>query len=91
MLDSVQTLSKRALTQQSDFHATNLTQMGDYRLGKHLGAGSYASVKQAVHRASGLTVAIKVYDKTKLVSDSHKRNISREVALLHKLKHESLI
>jgi serine/threonine protein kinase len=61
--------------------------MGDYRLGKHLGAGSYASVKQAVHRATGLLTAIKIYDKAKLTSEAHKRNISQEIATLKKLLH----
>ena len=83
-------LSKR-VENAAEFPSTNFTQMGDYRLGRHLGAGSYASVKQAVHRASGLQTAIKIYDKTKLGGDTLRRNIKREIQLLRKLKHSTLI
>ena len=90
MQESVLLLSKR-MEQPTEFQATNYTQMGDYRLGRHLGAGSYASVKQAVHRASGLQTAIKIYDKMKALGEMHRRNIKREIALLRKLKHPTLI
>lgn len=43
MLDSIVSMQKRA--DQSDYAAMNFTQIGDYKFGKHLGAGAYASVK----------------------------------------------
>ena len=38
----------------------------DYSLGKDIGKGAYAIVKEAVHKTTGIRVAIKFYDKTKL-------------------------
>lgn len=32
-----------------EYNASNYTQISDYQIVKHLGQGSYASVKQAVH------------------------------------------
>ena len=39
----------------------------DYQIGKVLGQGAYAVVKEAQHRNSGFSIALKVYDKYKLV------------------------
>lgn len=60
---------------QSEYAALNFTQIGDYKIGKHLGAGAYASVKQGMHRATGMLTAIKIYDKSKLTTDSRKRGV----------------
>lgn len=43
MLENIQMMKKRSL--ESEYHALNYTQIGDYKIGKHLGAGAYASVK----------------------------------------------
>jgi serine/threonine protein kinase len=50
-----------------------------------LGAGAYASVKQGMHRATGMLTAIKIYDKSKLTTDSRKRGVKQEVLILKKL------
>lgn len=46
--------------------ALNYTSMNEYRLGKMLGQGAYAMVREAIHLKTGHTVAIKIYDKYKL-------------------------
>jgi hypothetical protein len=53
----------------------NYTQIADYKLGLHLGAGAYASVKQAIHKQTGLVAAIKIYDKFKLTDLSRKKAV----------------
>jgi serine/threonine protein kinase len=73
MLDSIVSMQKRA--DQSDYAAMNFTQIGDYKFGKHLGAGAYASVKQAVHSATGMITAIKIYDKLKLSNLSRRKSV----------------
>lgn len=57
----------------------NFTQIADYQLGLHLGAGAYASVKQAVHKKSGLLAAIKIYDKYKLSDVTRRKAVLREI------------
>ena len=68
----------------------NYTQIGDYKLGKHLGAGAYASVKQAIHRATGMLTAIKIYDKCKLENQTRKKSVMKEIFILKKLQHSNL-
>jgi hypothetical protein len=51
---------------QSEFSASNFTQLNDYRFGKHIGQGAYAIVKLATHKLTGAVLAIKVYEKFKL-------------------------
>lgn len=68
----------------------NFTQIGDFKIGKHLGAGSYASVKQAIHRATGMLTAIKIYDKYKLSDMSRKKSVMREIFILKRLQHAAL-
>lgn len=41
--------------------------MGDYAIGKQIGQGAYAAVKLAINKKSNEQVAIKVYDKYKLM------------------------
>ena len=67
MIESISAMQKRA--DQSEYAALNFTQIGDYKIGKQVGVGAYATVKQAVHGATGHTVAIKIYDKRELQAD----------------------
>ena len=41
--------------------------ISEYQIGRHLGQGAYASVKQAMHIGTGLVLAIKVYEKFNLM------------------------
>lgn len=63
----------------------------DYSIGKEIGKGAYASVKSAIHKYTNSCVAIKVYEKIKL-DDCHKRNaVKREIEVLKKLSHPSIV
>lgn len=72
---------------ESEYGAFNYTSIGDYQIGKHLGAGNYASVKQAIHKETGLITAIKIYEKSKLVDKQRKQAVLREITVLKKLQH----
>ena len=39
----------------------------DYIVGKQVGQGAYATVRLAIHKASGKKLAIKIYEKSRLV------------------------
>ena len=61
----------------------NLTKISEYRMGKMLGQGAYAMVREALHLETGYTVAIKIYDKYKLQQMTQiKRSVVREIKLL---------
>lgn len=57
---------KAELNADAFIGALNYTSMNEYRLGKMLGQGAYAMVREALHVQTGHTVAIKIYDKYKL-------------------------
>lgn len=63
--------------------ALNYTKVTEYQLGALLGQGNYAQVKQATHKATGMQVAIKIYDKFKLSANAQiKKSVQREIKLL---------
>ena len=52
-------------------------------MGKMLGQGAYAMVREALHLETGYTVAIKIYDKYKLQQMTQiKRSVVREIKQL---------
>lgn len=56
-----------------------------------MGQGAYAIVKEGVHKTLGSALAIKVYDKYKLIDAQRKRSVIREIKLLKQLKHENIV
>jgi serine/threonine protein kinase len=71
-----------ANTQRKDVFTGNIE---EYRLGSEIGKGSFATVKQAVHKQTGEKFAIKVYDKNKLVDSARRGTVKREIQILKKL------
>jgi len=65
--------------------------MDGYALGKQLGQGAYAVVKAAIQKKTSKKVAVKVYEKYKLIDPQRKRGVRREVSILSKLDHENII
>lgn len=65
----------------------SLGHMEEYTLGRQLGQGAYAIVKYAVHKQTNRKVAIKTYDKVRLLDPNRKKNVTREIKILSKLDH----
>jgi MAP/microtubule affinity-regulating kinase len=59
----------------------------DYKIGKLLGKGAYAEVRECVYMLTGVTYAAKMYDKIKLIDKQKKRNTIREIHVLEELNH----
>ena len=83
MIDQIPVLAKRA--EDSDYNASNYTQITDYQIGRHLGSGAYASVKMATHKPTGMVLAIKVYEKGHLNECQRKASVKREISVMKKL------
>jgi hypothetical protein len=62
----------------------------DYAVGKELGKGAYAVVKQALHKPSNRKVAIKIYEKVKLIDTQRKNSVKREIQIMKKLDHNNI-
>lgn len=63
----------------------------DYVIGKEIGKGAYAIVKQAVHKPSNLKVAIKIYDKFRLTDSVRKNALKREIQVMKDLNHSNIV
>ncbi|XP_072018352.1 uncharacterized protein [Amphiura filiformis] len=66
--------------------------VGPYLVGKILGEGSFAKVKEAIHSVIGEKVAIKVVDKKSIKDDVYlRKNMRREAAILQTLHHPHIV
>ncbi|KAM7472366.1 hypothetical protein LguiA_010549 [Lonicera macranthoides] len=67
--------------------------IGDYIMGKRIGSGSFAVVWKSRHRATGLEVAVKEIDKTRLINTSPKiaDNLFKEISILSNICHPNII
>lgn len=60
-------------------------------MGQLIGRGAYAEVKESLHRKSGEKVAIKQYDRYKLLDVQRKKQAIREIKILSKLDHPNIV
>ena len=65
--------------------------IGQYRIKKTLGEGSFGKVKLAVHRISGQEVALKIISRKKLISRDMAGRVEREIQYLQLLRHPHII
>lgn len=63
----------------------------DYSLGKVIGKGAYAAVRQGTHRLTSGRVAVKTYEKYKLADPTRKHNVKREALIMKNLNHPHTI
>lgn len=63
----------------------------EYTVGRQLGQGAYATVKYAIHKQTSRKVAVKTYDKIKLLDPSRKKSVHREIQILGKLEHPNIV
>lgn len=65
--------------------------LDDYIMGKEIGKGAYAIVKQGTHKLLNIKVAIKVYEKVKLLDIQKKGSVKREIQILKRINHPNLV
>lgn len=56
-----------ALAKLQEFATPGCSDVLDYQIGKQIGHGAYAVVKEGTHRPTGEKVAMKIYDRFKLM------------------------
>jgi len=62
----------------------------NFKILNKMGTGSYASVHYALDKY-GNEYAVKLYQKYKLVEGHRRKNLRREISMMNKLGHESII
>lgn len=63
----------------------------DYKIIKEIGKGAYAVVKSAIHKATGVKYAIKIYEKYKLMDPAKKTAVKREIQILKQIDHKNIV
>lgn len=63
----------------------------DYKFLKEIGKGAYAIVKSAIHKATGVKYAIKIYEKYKLMDPAKKAAVKREIHILKQIDHKNVV
>jgi serine/threonine protein kinase len=64
---------------------------GEYELGRAIGQGAYATARLAMNRTTGERVAVKVYEKYRLLEAQKRKAVRREIAILDQIKHEHIV
>ncbi|CAL9234953.1 unnamed protein product [Arabidopsis halleri] len=70
----------------------NAALFGKYELGKLLGCGAFAKVFHARDRRNGQSVAVKILNKKKLLTNpALANNIKREISIMRRLSHPNIV
>ena len=69
----------------------NISLSNFYTIERDLGEGTFGKVKLATHKESKEKVAIKVLEKEKVIDESDKERISREIQILKLIRHPNII
>ena len=91
-----QTEEKEALISRiiRDIKITGLppqTTSSFYNISQKLGKGAFGKVYLAIHVLTGLQVAIKTIDKSRLQNESSKLKVFQEVHLMRKINHQNVV
>lgn len=68
-----------------------VTRIGNYRLGKTLGVGSFSKVKLAEHEPTGQKVAVKILNRQKIHAQQMEEKLKREIKILKTCMHPHII
>ena len=64
--------------------------LANYSFEKQLGKGSYAVVKLATLKETGVQYAIKTYEKSRIIDPRRKKSVQREIKIIKMLNHEAV-
>jgi serine/threonine protein kinase len=62
----------------------------DFVIGKIIGQGAYAIVRIGLHKPTNKWVAIKIYEKSKLVEPQRRKSVKREIKLMERMNHPNI-
>lgn len=63
----------------------------DYIIGKQIGQGAYATVCFGLHKETSRKVAIKIYEKYKLLDPQRRKSVRCEIRLMERLRHPNIV
>ena len=66
-------------------------ELSQYEITETLGKGAYGLVKLATHKRTNEKFAVKIYEKSRLTDPSKRANVNREISILKRISHPSII
>jgi len=63
----------------------------DYVIGKQIGQGAYATVNFGLHKVTSKKVAVKIYDKYKLLDPQRRKSVRCEIRLMERMRHPNIV
>jgi serine/threonine protein kinase len=79
-------------TEEIEFCTPNSTieNLENYIIGKRIGQGAYAVVRLGLHRELNQKIAVKIYEKLKLIEPNRRKSVKREMKIMEKLDHPNI-
>ena len=77
--------------QQKEKVYSNDISMDDIMIGEMIGQGAYAVVKMGLYIPANLTIAIKIYEKSKLEEPQRRKSVKREIKLMGMMDNEFIV
>ncbi len=68
-----------------------MKQIGEYKIGRDLGEGTFGNVKLGQHVRTKQKVAIKILEMRKIAMMSDRGRVAREIKILKEVKHKNII
>ena len=65
--------------------------VGNYKIEKTIGQGTFGKVKLASHLLTGEKVAVKILEKDRIADSSDIERVSRELHILKLIRHPNII
>jgi serine/threonine protein kinase len=88
-IDNLESDELQSSGQKNFYKELNPTDFFTYD--KVIGSGSYASVRIAVEKKTGKKVAVKIYEKIKLLDPEKLNNVKNEIEILKEIHHENVV
>jgi calcium/calmodulin-dependent protein kinase I len=81
---------KAVLAQEDEFNKGKGSVADIYKVGKELGRGAFAVVKECQHKQSGRKYAVKIIDRNAM-GDTNELSLQREIQIMQKVDHPNII
>ena len=82
---------KKTPTKKKNSSRHRTKNIGNFILGDKLGEGTFATVRLGTHILTGEKVAVKILDMQKILQDTDKARIEREIKILKVLRHSNIV
>ena len=82
---------KKTPTKKKNSSRHRTKNIGNFILGEKLGEGTFATVRLGTHILTGEKVAVKILDMQKILQETDKARIEREIKILKVLRHSNIV